>query len=418
MTAYFNEYDPKAAAWLRELIRRGLIADGVVDERSILDVQPDDLRGFTQCHFFAGIGGWSYALRLAGWPDDQPVWTGSPPCQPFSSAGQMKGKDDERHLAPHFAALVAAVRPPILFGEQVASSQVFGKASGRSERAPTGEPEWAWLDDLSGRLEAAHYAVGASDIPAAGIGAPHIRQRTFFGAIRLADAHSGSEGVVGDGDSRLGGGGAWDARVGHRSSSSAVGLADSLHAGRAERRARAGDGQASGGRGGLCGLALPHRGERDGLTDGQGREFDGSEAGWQQGDGQPERSGERGGLADPDRERHAGLDTLLRTEEGGRDARAVSKAARSGEGSGSDALDGFWSSPDWLFCRDGKWRPVMSGSFPLASGVPARVVRLRGYGNAIVPQAAARFIQAFTESVEHLRLDLSILAQDEEDIFG
>ena len=80
MSAYYNEFDPKAAAWLRELIKRGLIADGVVDERSILDVSADDLVGFTQCHFFAGIGGWSYALRLAGWSDDQPVWTGSPPC--------------------------------------------------------------------------------------------------------------------------------------------------------------------------------------------------------------------------------------------------------------------------------------------------------------------------------------------------
>lgn len=187
MTAYYNEFDPKAAAWLRELIRCGLIADGVVDERSILEVKPDDLRGFTQCHFFAGIGGWSYTLRLAGWPDDRPVWTGSPPCQPFSSAGQQKGQNDERHLAPHFAALVAECRPSILFGEQVASSAVFGKAASGARKATArgATPEWAWLDDLFERLEAAHYACGASDIPAAGIGAPHIRQRTFFGAVRL-----------------------------------------------------------------------------------------------------------------------------------------------------------------------------------------------------------------------------------------
>lgn len=99
---YYNEFDPGAAAWLRELIRAGLIADGEVDERSILDVSADDLRGFTQVHFFAGIGGWSYALRLAGWPDDRPVWTGSPPCQPFSAAGKQKGRDDARHLAPPF----------------------------------------------------------------------------------------------------------------------------------------------------------------------------------------------------------------------------------------------------------------------------------------------------------------------------
>ena len=63
MSAYYNENDPKAAAWLRELIRGGHIADGVVDERSIEDVLPSDLAGYTQHHFFAGIGGWSYALR-------------------------------------------------------------------------------------------------------------------------------------------------------------------------------------------------------------------------------------------------------------------------------------------------------------------------------------------------------------------
>lgn len=198
--SYYNEFDPQAAAWLRELIRAGEIPDGEVDERSILDVRPDDLRGFIQCHFFAGIGGWPYALRLARIPEDTSVWTGSPPCQPFSVAGKQEGKNDERHLSPHFLGLVGACRPRLLFGEQVASSYVFGKSTGRVGRNYFGPPQWAWLDDLFDRLEAAHYAAGASDIPAAGIGAPHIRQRTFFGAINLdglADAdHAGSQGRI------------------------------------------------------------------------------------------------------------------------------------------------------------------------------------------------------------------------------
>jgi len=126
MGAYYNENDPFAAAWLRELIKAGLIADGEVDERSIVDVSPDDLRGFVQCHFFAGIGGWSYALRLAGWPDDRAVWTGSCPCQPFSSAGKGDGADDSRHLWPAWFRLIAECRPVAVFGEQVASADGLG----------------------------------------------------------------------------------------------------------------------------------------------------------------------------------------------------------------------------------------------------------------------------------------------------
>jgi len=91
VTAYYNEIDPFAAQWLRNLIAAGHIAPGIVDERSIEDVIPEELEVYTQCHFFAGIGGWSYALRLAGWPDDKKVWTGSCPCQAFSNAGKGGG---------------------------------------------------------------------------------------------------------------------------------------------------------------------------------------------------------------------------------------------------------------------------------------------------------------------------------------
>jgi DNA (cytosine-5)-methyltransferase 1 len=172
MKAYYNEIDPFAAEWLRVLIREGHIADGVVDTRSIVDVEPNDLMGFSQCHFFAGIGGWSYALRLAGWADDRPVWTGSCPCQPFSTAGKQRGTDDERHLWPEFARLIGQCKPTTVFGEQVAS------AAGRD-----------WLGAVRLDLEAMGYAVGAADLCAAGVGAPHIRQRLYWGAQRLADTY-------------------------------------------------------------------------------------------------------------------------------------------------------------------------------------------------------------------------------------
>ncbi len=163
MPAYYNEIDPYAAQWLRNLIAAGHIAPGDVDERSIVDVKPDDLIGYTQCHLFAGIGGWSLAARLAGWPDDRPLWTGSCPCQPFSAAGKRKGEADERHLWPALAALVRERRPPVVVGEQVASKDGL-----------------RWLDGVCADLEAANYTVWAADFCAASVTAPHIRQRLWW----------------------------------------------------------------------------------------------------------------------------------------------------------------------------------------------------------------------------------------------
>jgi len=163
MTAYYNENDRYAAQWLRNLVAAGHIAAGDVDERSIVDVRSDDLRPYRSCHFFAGIGGWSYALRLAGWPDDRPVWTGSCPCQPFSGAGKNTGGKDERHLWPHWFRLIRECRPDIIFGENVAAAI-----------------KWGWLDAVLGDLEAEGYTTGAAVLGAHSIGAPHIRQRLWF----------------------------------------------------------------------------------------------------------------------------------------------------------------------------------------------------------------------------------------------
>jgi DNA (cytosine-5)-methyltransferase 1 len=148
---------------MRELMAEGLIARGVVDERPIQRVKAGDLRRFTQCHFFAGIGGWSLALRIAGWPDDRPVWTGSCPCQPFSSAGKRCGFDDNRHLWPVFSRLVAECRPVTIFGEQVAAAIGHG-----------------WLDQVADDLETVGYAVGSVVFPAQAVGAPHRRERLYF----------------------------------------------------------------------------------------------------------------------------------------------------------------------------------------------------------------------------------------------
>ncbi len=161
--AYYNEIDPYAAQWLRNLIAAGHIAPGDVDERSIVEVRPDDLRGYTQCHFFAGIGGWSYALRLAGWADDRSVWTGSCPCQPFSSAaaGANSRTQDPRHLWPVWRSLIAECGPSVVFGEQVAAA---------------GD----WFDVVCDDLEQLGYAPGAAVLPAVAVGADHARPRLLF----------------------------------------------------------------------------------------------------------------------------------------------------------------------------------------------------------------------------------------------
>lgn len=354
---YYNDFDPGAAAWLRELINGGHIPAGQVDDRSILDVAADDLAGFRRCHFFAGIAGWSEALHLVGWPDAIPVWTGSPPCQPFSAAGKRGGRDDARHLGPRFVDLVRAARPPVLFGEQVASADVFGPAARPSKRGAARAPAWAWLDDLFARLEAAGYAAWASDIPAAGIGAPHIRQRCFFCAVDLRFAAGGVEHGAGDG--------------------------------RIERRAGAdGRGAASG--------CSPR-----GLGDCAGeRQHGGQDPAGARGRDCPKASGATGRVADGN---------LRGREPRPRDARvcaadpsAQAAAVERGPVLATDQgqpgpTNGFWGSADWLLCRDERWRPVEPGTFPLAHGVSGRVGLLRGYGNAIVPQAAAEFIDASRE---------------------
>ncbi|HED3230636.1 DNA cytosine methyltransferase [Klebsiella oxytoca] len=310
--AYYNEIDPFAAEWLRNLIAGGHIAPGEVDERSIEDVTPDDLRGFTQCHFFAGIGVWSHSLRLAGWPDDKPVWTGSCPCQPFSAAGKGDGFADERHLWPHFFHLISERRPQHVFGEQVAS----GNAN-------------TWFDLVQADLEGLGYAFGLVPFTSAGIGAPHIRERAYW----VANAN--------------------------------------------------------------------HDRQQPGCRTGSSRECakQGNNIG---------RGSQNGGLGNSNVTRLEGL--------GGNDCaagreRATGPTAAPGVHLLPLEVNGFWRDADWLLCRDGKWRPVEPGTFPLVDGAAARmgrvepgvarvassnrVGRLKGYGNAINAQAAAAFIRAY-----------------------
>ena len=187
MRSYYNDSDPFCADWLRNLIDAGEIPPGDVDERSITDVTAADLDGYAQCHLFAGIAGWPLALRLAGVPPTTPVWTGSCPCQPFSSAGKGLGEKDPRHLWPDFFRLIRECRPPTVLGEQVSAAIKHG-----------------WLDRVFADLEGEAYACGAAVLPACSVGAPHIRQRLFWVADternggRINEQERGPEGRTAD----------------------------------------------------------------------------------------------------------------------------------------------------------------------------------------------------------------------------
>jgi DNA (cytosine-5)-methyltransferase 1 len=376
MAAYYNEFDPKAAAWLRELIKQGHIADGVVDDRSIEDVTPTELAGFTQCHFFAGIGVWSYALRRAGWADDRPVWTGSCPCQPFSAAGKGAGFDDERHLWPAFHHLISQCQPAIVLGEQVASKDGLG-----------------WLDLVLSDLEATGYASGAVDLCAAGVGAPHIRQRLWWVGTRLADATND----VGVKRRELHLQRGWQGNAKQNGvGSEPSNMADTDNA----RRQLLTDAKPAGIRGEASSERQQvQQSSTDGTSDGsmadasvtglQGREWVGPTGTEGSPSGHGSECGGLVGLADSTSigRRASGIWHNI-----GNDGNQPDADVKDGRPS---PTNGHWRDADWLFCRDGKWRPVEPGTFPLAHGSAQRVGRLRGYGNAIVAQAA----QAFIESV-------------------
>ena len=398
MTAYYNENDAEKAAWIRELIRRNVVAPGDVDERSITDVRPDDLRSYTQCHFFAGIAVWSCALRLAGWPDDRAAWTGSCPCPSFSCAGKGEGFDDPRHLWPAWWPLIRECRPAIVFGEQVASAIRHG-----------------WWDLVSTDLESASYAAAAAVLTSAGVGAPDIRERLYWLAHAQFDGRRTNEqerraqerAIDGRPSETLRLAGANERRpeqcdAGERTvqltgaECAAVRLADSEHSGRdrAGRTQTFADSNQSGvwrRIGEKPTGSIGQAGEPSRMADANGGE---SRL------GELQRSGEHGQQPPNGRT----VERMDNSPSDGRESRPSLLGEHDGvqspdgrlfvEHFAADALKGHWGTADWLFCTDGKWRPVEAGTFPLDHGAACRLGRLRGYGDAVNAEVAKAFIES------------------------
>ena len=371
--AFYNDNNPYCCTWLESLISDRIIPYGIVECCSIKRLDPTRLARYTQVHLFAGMGGWPYALRLAGWPDDRPIWTGSCPCQPFSVAGRGKGRRDKRHLWPDMYRLIRLGRPACIMGEQVA-----------------GAAGYDWFDGVRANLEKENYEARAVDIPACGVGAPHIRQRLYWvaharrasisrrgntknvvGATReIEEVEKEREWdgyTIGDGRSVSGFAGLEKSASSRRQKARSNALQSQLE--ESERRS----GNGADGLGHIhqtrSQRRVIHFGEyacelfiRETSVDGGGLEY-ATLDGW--GEGRPQHEVWRG-----------------------REPIANSGSAHAG----------FWD--DYVLVGpdpDGMYRRVKPGIRLLADGVPNRISKLGALGNSIVPQLAEQVIRAYMD---------------------
>lgn len=424
MKSYYNEFSKFPAEWIRNLIVAGIVPGGCVDERSISDVQADDLAGFRQFHAFCGVGGWPIALQEAGWPESEPVFTGSAPCQPFSSAGKQKGIADDRHLWPEFLRLIAACRPPHIFGEQVSGRKVTGKLfpqrawkrlEPEARRAAEEEDREAWFRHVQTDLERIGYVVGHCVFPACSVGAPHARQRLYWYA-RLLDDTEGERREVCDTSNE---------REAHAQIDTSSDSSDSTVDRRGSGAQYVGDDRRTYGKRGK-------EAERSAIEEEIERRKNTMDA---EPYGVPEQLADTTGDGQYKREY---AKNMVREAEEKQEHEPV-KHANGPPDCCTDVrpgpTNGHWGAADWIFCRDNKWRPIKSRSSPLSYGLPGRTSKMRtwirlmgfspkvaeeifrmskeiiqearssrngqlaGYGNAIVIPQAVEFIRACMEEL-------------------
>ena len=151
------------------------------------------------------------------------IITGGYPCQPFSAAGQRRGKEDDRHLWPEVKRLMATVRPRWGLFENVAGHVSMG------------------LDEVLSDLEAEGYTGFPIVIPACAVDAPHRRDRVWIVAHRAEFmANTKSEGAVGGerqpGDGSGKGGARRGIPTGSRTSDGSKNVANADDTGRSQQR--------------------------------------------------------------------------------------------------------------------------------------------------------------------------------------
>lgn len=335
MKTLYNDFNPDSVAWLNQLIENGDISKGNVIGGDFRELNIDDLRKYDTVHLFAGIAGWDYALRLAGWSG--PVWTASLPCQPFSPAGKGKGKDDDRHLLPDFLDLVAKCRPNVLFGEQSPGAIKHG-----------------WFDDLQTGLEAEGYIVGHCVLGAHSVNAPHIRNRLYWAAYRNKQGLEGrklSEECFDEQPTR------------QECMDGGMGYPHGNNYGRQKFRR---DGEAA-----------TQKSENRPEEFKSGKSWGASGHVLTKGGGMVSREGEQMGLS--------GFSWINRE----------TKTIECLDGKYRPVQPGIWpladGVPDDLVCSG-------DSGIPANKTQEAMKMRIHGYGNAIVPQVAAAFIKAFMDA--------------------
>lgn len=207
MAAYYNEIDPACVRTLERHINNGDLPAGFVDSRSIEEVQPHEVKGYNECHFFAGIGGFPLGFSRAYVPDGTTVWTGGFPCQDLSVAGKRKGLAGKRSgLFFEFHRLITGCWPDIVILENVPG--LLSSNEGRDFAIVLGGltgilpdiPEEGWGN--AGLARGPLYKVAYRVLDAQFFGVPQRRRRVFIvgslGDGRAAEVLFESESVAGN----------------------------------------------------------------------------------------------------------------------------------------------------------------------------------------------------------------------------